>query len=97
MSTTIPQRDLRNHNAQIIDRVAGGESFVVTRDGVPVADVLPHRSTDRPPTFRATADLTDFLAGAQVDGDAWLADIRAGDDVMTDDPHDGEPYDESER
>jgi prevent-host-death family protein len=39
----IPQRALRNDNAAIIRRVEAGERFVVTRNGKPVADLVPHR------------------------------------------------------
>jgi prevent-host-death family protein len=39
--TEIAQRELRNDNAEVIRRVAAGETFVVTRDGVPVAELLP--------------------------------------------------------
>jgi prevent-host-death family protein len=89
MPTTIPLRDLRNHNAQIVARVAAGESFVVTRDGVPVADVTPHLDdARRPPRFAGAASLADFLAPSKVDSDAWLAEVRASDEVMTDDPFD---------
>lgn len=34
-------RDLRNHGGEILDRVAGGESLTVTRDGRPVAELRP--------------------------------------------------------
>jgi prevent-host-death family protein len=37
----ITQRELRNDNAQIIREVEQGETFVVTRHGVPVARVTP--------------------------------------------------------
>lgn len=37
----ITQRELRNDNAQIIRDVEQGETFVVTRHGVPVARVSP--------------------------------------------------------
>lgn len=37
----ITQRELRNDNAQIIREVEQGESFVVTKHGVPVAHVSP--------------------------------------------------------
>lgn len=37
----ITQRELRNDNAQIIREVEQGETFVVTRHGVPVARVGP--------------------------------------------------------
>ena len=37
----ISQRELRNDNAEVIRRVLEGESFVVTRRGVPVARLVP--------------------------------------------------------
>lgn len=51
MPRTIAQRELRNDNAKVIDAVAAGESFVVTRNGVPVAELRPvreHRRTTVP-------------------------------------------------
>ena len=42
MSSTISQRELRNDSGAIMRRVEQGESFVVTRNGVAVADLLPH-------------------------------------------------------
>lgn len=41
MSETIGQRQLRNDNAEIMRRVEAGESFVVTRNGKPVAELRP--------------------------------------------------------
>lgn len=40
--TTISQRELRNDSGEIMRRVEAGERFTVTRNGVPVADLLPH-------------------------------------------------------
>jgi prevent-host-death family protein len=34
-------RDLRNRGGDLVDRVAGGEHIVVTRDGEPVAELRP--------------------------------------------------------
>jgi prevent-host-death family protein len=34
-------RDLRNHGGEILNRVAGGETLTVTRDGAPVAELRP--------------------------------------------------------
>lgn len=34
-------RDLRNHSADVLGRVERGESLTVTRDGQPVARVVP--------------------------------------------------------
>ncbi|MDO5699564.1 MAG: type II toxin-antitoxin system prevent-host-death family antitoxin [Dermatophilus congolensis] len=53
--TTISQRELRNDNAEIMRRVEQGESFTVTRRGVPVASVTPiTRSVDLPLLREAT-------------------------------------------
>ena len=38
-------RELRNHGGEVVDRVAAGERLIVTRDGRPVAELRPVRST----------------------------------------------------
>ncbi len=86
MSEVIPQRDLRNRNAQVIAAVVEGQSFVVTRDGTPVADLVPHVASPRPPRFPRVADLGDFLRPGGLDGEAWLADVRSLDDEGPQDP-----------
>ncbi len=52
MSETIGQRQLRNDNAEIMRRVEAGESFVVTRNGKPVAELRP--VSDEPARRRIT-------------------------------------------
>ena len=47
MAKTIAQRELRNENAKVIDEVVAGESFVVTRNGIPVAELRPLFTTRR--------------------------------------------------
>ncbi|MGA2970450.1 MAG: type II toxin-antitoxin system prevent-host-death family antitoxin [Acidimicrobiales bacterium] len=39
--TEITIRELRNHGGKVVDRVALGEHLTVTRDGKPVALLLP--------------------------------------------------------
>ena len=39
--STVTVRDLRNHSAEVLARVARGETLVVTRDGSPVAQMAP--------------------------------------------------------
>lgn len=41
--TEISQRQLRNDSGEILRRVEAGEVLVVTRRGIPVADLVPHR------------------------------------------------------
>ena len=38
-------RELRNHGGEVVDRVEAGERLTVTRDGRPVAELRPYRST----------------------------------------------------
>ena len=42
VETKISQRELRNDSGAIMRRVEEGERFTVTRNGVPVADLVPH-------------------------------------------------------
>ena len=43
MSRRITQRELRNDSGEIMRRLDRGEAFVVTRNGVPVAELIPLR------------------------------------------------------
>ncbi|MGY4647931.1 prevent-host-death family protein [Mycobacterium sp. URHB0021] len=60
---TIAQRDLRNDNAKVMDAVTAGETFVVTRNGEPVAELRPIRVAR--PTFLRRDELS-AMAGAAV-------------------------------
>ncbi|WP_409428942.1 type II toxin-antitoxin system Phd/YefM family antitoxin [Mycobacterium sp. SMC-11] len=78
MARTIAQRDLRNDNAKVIDAVAAGESFVVTRRGEPIAELRPLRATRR--TFISRDDVAALAAAAiridphqfRTDLDQWI-------------------------
>jgi prevent-host-death family protein len=39
----ISQRELRNQSGDIMRRLEHGESFVVTRDGAPIGELIPLR------------------------------------------------------
>jgi prevent-host-death family protein len=40
---TVSVRELRNNGGAVLDKVARGESLVVTRDGAEVAELRPRR------------------------------------------------------
>lgn len=40
-------RDLRNHTARVIDAVKAGERVVLTVNGEPTADIVPHGERTR--------------------------------------------------
>lgn len=94
MGVMIRQSELRNDNAAIMRRVADGESFVVTVNGRPVADVVPHRRDTGRRRFVPVAELAEvFAAGPVVDPEAWRHDLTAADEVFGPD----EPTDPFER
>ena len=43
MADVITQRELRNDSGEIMRRLDQGEAFVVTRNGVPVGELIPLR------------------------------------------------------
>ena len=47
--SNVTVRDLRNKGGEVLDRVVRGESFIVTRDGAPVAGLAPLRRRSAPP------------------------------------------------
>lgn len=70
---TVSVRDLRNHGGDVLDRVARGESLIITRDGVEVAEVVPlHRRSVAPAELIARR-----LALPRMDPDALRRDIDA--------------------
>lgn len=90
MGVTIKQSELRNDNAAVMRRVAQGESFVVTVNGQPVADVSPHQRESRRRRFIPVTELSRALAAERApDPVAWKADLQAGHDALApDEPSD---------
>lgn len=79
MARTIPQRELRNDNRKVIEAVAAGETFLVTRNGVPVAELRPFREGRR--TFVPKDQLLALAgAGPHIDRDRFRADLDAAID-----------------
>jgi prevent-host-death family protein len=74
MVRTIAQRELRNENAKIMDAVTAGETFVVTRNGEPVAELRPVQSDRK--TFISRDDLTRIsAAGVRIDPGQFRRDL----------------------
>ena len=69
----VTMRELRNQGAQVIERVAAGETLTVTRGGEPVAELRP---LPRRPT-RASVLLKRWAALAPVDPLQLRRDIDA--------------------
>ena len=66
-------RELRNHGGDVVDRVAAGERLIVTRDGRPVAELRPVRSSG---TLAAVL-LARWRRLPPLDGSSLRADLDA--------------------
>lgn len=74
MSEAITQRELRNSSGEIMRRLDEGESFVVTRNGVPVGELTPLRRL----RFVPAASITEiFRTAPAVDAEQFRSDLDA--------------------
>ena len=80
MQREITQRELRNESGAIMRALDAGESFVVTRNGVPVAEMTPARR----PRFTSKADVLKAFANApSIDAKRFFSDVDA---ILDQDP-----------
>jgi len=64
-------RDLRNYGGQILNRVEGGETMTITRDGSPVALLTPFPQ----PRLSAAALLDSWKNVPRIDAESLQRDI----------------------
>ncbi len=91
MGATISQRELRNDSGAIMRRVEQGESFTVTRNGVPIADLIPHdaAAASGPERFVPVEQIALGVARLP----SWGADRFRADLVLFDDSLDDSDVD----
>jgi prevent-host-death family protein len=70
----ITQRELRNESGEIMRSLDRGESFVVTRNGVPVGELIPLRQREFVP---ADAAVAVFAGAPPLDLGRFRADVDA--------------------
>ena len=80
MAREITQRELRNGSGDIMRALDRGEAFVVTRNGVPVGELIPLRTRR---FVAADAALAAFAGAPAIAPDRFRADIDA---VLDHDP-----------
>jgi prevent-host-death family protein len=85
MPETIGQRQLRNDNAEIMRRVEAGESFVITRNGKPVADLVPHGNKPKKRRYTVREMQEQFRQLPPIDVEQWYRDREADDRIFGDD------------
>ena len=72
MTTEITQRELRNNSGEIMRQLDQGQSFVVTRNGVPVGELSPVR---RRRFISAGEAVAAFQGAPRIDFDRFRADL----------------------
>jgi antitoxin (DNA-binding transcriptional repressor) of toxin-antitoxin stability system len=72
MTREISQRQLRNESGEIMRELDRGESFVVTRNGVPVGELRPIRRRRFVPKDVA---LAVFSGASRIDSDRLRSDV----------------------
>jgi prevent-host-death family protein len=72
MAREITQRELRNDSGGIMRALDRGESFIVTRNGVPVGELLP---LQRRRFVAATAAVAALAGAPRIDPQRFRADI----------------------
>lgn len=79
VTRTIGQRELRNDNAKVIAAVAAGETFIVTRNGTPIAELRPVQQR-RPHFVSRSTVLQTAGRGPRIDAARFRADLDAAAD-----------------
>ncbi|MFG3341753.1 type II toxin-antitoxin system Phd/YefM family antitoxin [Glycomyces sp. NPDC048151] len=81
---TITQREFRNNSAAIMDAVEHGRSFIITRNGVEVAEVRPrsrrHKLTSAELIERHRRLPSIDYAEMRAEADEFFGEDRLGDD-----------------
>jgi prevent-host-death family protein len=74
VTQVITQRELRNESGDIMRRLDQGESFLVTRNGVPVGELTPVR---RARFVRADSLVALFSGAPSIDARRFRSDLDA--------------------
>jgi prevent-host-death family protein len=72
MAREITQRELRNDSGEVMRGLDRGESFVVTRNGVPVGELIPVR---RRRFVAAPAAVAACAGASRIDAKRFRADV----------------------
>ncbi|CAL9379483.1 hypothetical protein SUDANB1_01035 [Streptomyces sp. enrichment culture] len=86
-SAEVPLRELNQQTSRVLARVAAGETVTITKDGVPIGDIVPRGAlTGRPAYPFRTDPMGDLdipdLGGPVLDDDEIAASLRGmGEDL----------------
>ena len=67
--------EAKTHLPQLLDRVARGEEIQITRNGRPVARLVPETAADEPDVRGVIAQVREFRKGRKLGGDVTIRDL----------------------
>ncbi|WP_243744893.1 type II toxin-antitoxin system Phd/YefM family antitoxin [Streptomyces hainanensis] len=84
----VPLRELNQQTSRVMARVIAGEVVTITKDGVPIGDIVPRGSVTGPPAYPFRTDpMGDLdvpdLGGPVLDDDEIDLTLRSMGDVST--------------
>jgi prevent-host-death family protein len=73
--TTIGAYEAKTHLAQLLARVARGESILITKNGQPVAQLVPPDAGDKPEAREAMRRMRELRKGVVLGADLSLREL----------------------
>ncbi len=73
--TEVGAYEAKTHLPALLRRVEEGERIIITRHGVPVAELVPPGRGSRMAAHEAVAELRSFGVGRKLGGDLTLRDL----------------------
>lgn len=67
--------EAKTHLPQLLDRVARGEEIQITRNGRPVARLVPETATAQPDVRAVIAQVREFRNGRKLGGTVTIRDL----------------------
>lgn len=60
--------EAKTHLPKLLKKVTRGSSFVITKHGMPVAELIPPRTDKKPDPGKVIAEIKDFRKGKSLKG-----------------------------
>ncbi|MEU5002449.1 type II toxin-antitoxin system prevent-host-death family antitoxin [Streptomyces sp. NPDC021622] len=73
-SKDVPLRELNQQTSRVLARVAAGETVTITKDGVPIGDIVPRGDGMSPPVYAFRTDPMGLLDLPDLGGPALSDD-----------------------
>jgi len=67
--------EAKTHLPRLLDRVARGEEIQITRNGRPVARLVPEPAAEQPDIRHVIAQVREFRKGRKLGGDITIRDL----------------------